>query len=149
MIPIAIAASLAASTCPVTDAKAELLALHEKTRQAHLMGDAAPIAQSIDDHLLMADNGTLRTQSNAEVAAFFTGYLKRVRYSEWRDASPPVVTISPDGQMAWMAVAVEAKYTIADKPAEGEKSFKSSWIATYARDNCLWRMTGIASDVVQ
>ena len=78
--------------------KAELLALHEKTRQAHLKGDAVPIAQSIGDHLLMADNGTLRTQSNAEVAAFFTGYLKRVRYSEWRDASPPVVAISPMGK---------------------------------------------------
>jgi len=149
MIPIAIAASLAASTCPATDVKAELLSLHEKTRQAHLKGDAAPIAESIGDQLLMADNGTLRTQSNAEVAAFFTGYLKRVRYSEWRDASPPVVTVSPDGQMAWMAVAVEAKYTSADKPADGEKSFKSSWIVTYARDNCAWRMTGIASDVVQ
>ena len=150
MIPIAIAASLAASsTFPATDAKAELLSLHDKTRHAHLNGDAAAIAETIGDQLLMADNGTLRTQSNAEVAAFFTGYLKRVRYSEWRDASPPVVTVSPDGRMAWMAVAVEAKYASTDKPADGEKSFKSSWIATYARENCVWRMTGIASDVVQ
>ena len=150
MISIAVAVSLAASsTCPATDAKVELLSLHEKTRQAHLRGDAASIAETIGDQLLMADNGTLRTQSNFEVAAFFTAYLKRVRYSEWRDASPPVVTISPDGRMAWMAVAVEAKYTSADKPAEDEKSFKSSWIATYSRDNCAWRMTGIASDVVQ
>ena len=60
-----------------------------------------------------------------------------------------MVTISPDGQMAWMAVEVAAKYTRADKPAEGERSFKSSWIATYARDNCAWRMTGIASEVVE
>ena len=150
MISVAVAVSLAASSnCSVTDAKSELLSLHEKTRQAHLRGDAVSIAETIGDQLLMAGNGTLRTQSNAEVAAFFTGYLKRVRYSEWRDASPPVVTISPDGRMGWMAVAVEAKYTNADKPAEGEKSFKSSWIATYARNDCVWRMTGIASDVVQ
>ena len=150
MIAVAVAVSLATSSnCPATDAKAELLSLHETTRQAHLRGDAVSIAETIGDQLLMADNGTIRTQSNAEVAAFFSGYLKRVRYSEWRDASPPVVTISPDGRMGWMAVAVEAKYTNADKPAEGEKSFKSSWIATYARNNCVWRMTGIASDVVQ
>jgi hypothetical protein len=150
MISVAVAVSLAASSnCPATDAKAELLSLHEKTRQAHLRGDAVSIAETIGDQLLMADNGTLRTQSKAEVAAFFTGYFRRVRYSAWRDASPPVVTISPDGRMAWMAVAVEAKYTSADKPAEGEKSFKSSWIATYARNDCVWRMTGIASDVVQ
>ena len=150
MNPVAIAISLAASTtCPATDAKRDLLSLHEQTREAHLKGDAAAIAENIGEQLLMADNGTLRTQSNAEVAQFFTGYLKRVRYSEWRDASPPVVTISPDGNMAWMAVAVEAKYTRADKPEEGRKSFRSSWIATYARDKCKWRMTGIASDIVQ
>lgn len=149
MIAIAVAVSLAApATCPSTDSRAELLALHEATRQAHLRGDAALIAAATADQLLLAENGGLRTQSSAQVGEFFSGYFKRVRYSEWRDSSPPVVTISPDGQMAWMAVAVEAKYTRADKPAEGEKSFKSSWIATYERDKCAWRMTGIASDVV-
>ena len=79
---------------------------------------------------------------------FFTGYFKRVRYREWSDASPPIVAISPDGKLGWMAVAIVAKYTRADKPEEGEKSFKSSWIATYERANCTWRMTGIASSVV-
>ena len=149
MLAVAIAVSLAApATCPATDARAELLALHEAARQAHLRGDAALIAAATADQLLLAENGALRTQSKAQVAQFFSGYFKRVRYREWRDVSPPVVAISPDGKMAWMAVAVEARYTSADKPAEGEKSFKSSWIATYQRDNCEWRMTGIASDVV-
>ena len=150
MIPVAIALSLAASSsCPATDVKADLLSLHETTRRAHLQGDAAPLADTIGDRLLMVEKGTIRTQTKAEVAQFFAGYLKRVHYSQWRDASPPVVTISPDGQMAWMAVEVEAKYTRADKPAEGEKSFRSSWIATYARNQCAWKMTGIASDVVE
>ena len=149
MFEIAVAVSLvAAASCPATDARAELLSLHETTRQAHLRGDPAPIAATIGDRLLLAENGTIRVQTNAEVAKFFGGYFKRVRYRQWRDVSPPVVTISPDGQMAWMAVEVEARYTNADKPAEGEKSFKSSWIATYQRDKCAWRMTGIASDVV-
>ncbi len=149
MLAAAVATLLAApATCPAPNAKAELLALHEATRQAHLHGDSAPIAAATADQLLLAESGVLRTQSRAQVAQFFAGYFKRVRYREWSDASAPVVAISPDGQMAWMAVAVEARYTRADKPAEAEKSFKSSWIATYARDGCAWRMTGIASDVV-
>jgi hypothetical protein len=149
VIAIAAAVSIAASSaCAASDAKAELLSLHETTRQAHLRGDATPMAATIGDQLLLAENGVLRTQSNAEVARFFAGYFKRVRYREWRDVIPPVVTVSPDERMAWMAVQVEAIYTRADKPAEGEKRFKSSWIATYERDKCAWRMTGIASDVV-
>ena len=150
MIPVAVAVALAASSsCPATDATAELLALHEMTRQAHLTGEAAPIAGTIGDQLLLAENGTIRMQSNAEVAQFFTGYLKRVRYSQWRDVSPPLVTVSPDGHLAWMAVEVEAKYRRTDKLADGEKSFRSSWIATYARDKCAWRMTGIASNIAE
>ena len=149
MIAIVVAASIAAaSVCPPSDARSELLVLHEAARQAHLRGDAAPLAEAIGDKLLFADNGVLRTQTKAEVEQFFTGYFKRVRYREWSDASPPIVAISPDGQLGWMAVAIVAKYTRADKPEEGEKSFKSSWIATYERANCTWRMTGIASSVV-
>jgi hypothetical protein len=150
MLALALAVSLAASPlCPPGDPKAELLSLHETARQAHLRGDASLIAPTMADQILFADKGVLRTQTRAEVAKFFAGYFQQVRYREWRDVSPPVVTASPDGQMAWMAVAIEARYARADKPAEGEKSFKSSWIATYQRDGCAWRMTGIASDVVE
>ena len=150
MIAAVIAVSLApAQACAAKDSKAELLSLHETTRQAHLQGDAAKLAGTIGHRLLLVEKGTIRTQSRAEVAQFFASYLKRVRYSQWRDVSPPVVTISPDGNMAWMAVEVEAKYSSADKPLEGEKSFRSSWIATYERDNCAWQMTGVASDIAE
>ena len=149
MLMLALAVLTAASTCPAADARADLIALHETARQAHLRGDASLIAGTIGDQLLMADNGVIRTQSNADVAQFFSSYFKRVRYNAWQDVDPPVVVISPDGQLAWMAVGVAARYTRADKPEDGEKSFKSSWIATYARDDCRWRMTGIASDVVE
>ena len=150
MLPVTVAVLLVpAQACDATNAKAELLSLHETTRQAHLQGDAAKLAGTIGDRLLMAEKGTIRTQSKVEVAQFFAGYLERVRYSQWRDVSPPVMTISPDGNMAWMAVEVEARYTRADKPADGEKSFRSSWIATYERHDCAWRMTGIASDIAE
>jgi hypothetical protein len=150
MIAVAVAVLLVApSTCPATDPKAELLLVHETMRQAHLQGDASMIAATTSDRLLIAENGGIRVQTNAEVTQFFSGYFNRVRYREWRDVAPPVVEVSPDGQMAWMAVGVEAHYIRADKPQDGEKSFKSSWIATFRHDKCEWRMTGIASDVVE
>ena len=90
MIALAVAASLAAGqACPATDAQADLLSLHETARQAHLRGDAALIAGGIGDRLLLAENGTIRVQSNAEVAQFFTGYFARVQYRQWRDVTPP------------------------------------------------------------
>lgn len=146
--PLVAMALSVAPACPITDARANLLALHESARQAHLKGEAGPLAAHTADRLLLAENGSLRVQTKAQVSEFFAGYFKRVRYREWRDVSEPVVRVSPDGRMAWMAVAVEARYSQVDKPAEGEKGFKSSWIATYERDGCAWLMTGIASDII-
>lgn len=149
VLPLVTALAAAASqTCPVVSPTAALIAVHEIARVAHLKGDASLIASTIGDQLLFAEDGKIRTQTNAEVAKFFAGYFSRVRYSEWRDVNPPVVTVSPDGRMGWMAVDITARYTRTDKPAEPEKSFKSSWIATYQHDGCRWRMTGMASDVV-
>ena len=51
--------------------------------------------------------------------------------------------------MGWMAVELEAIYTSAGAPAPVEKRFKSSWIATYGREGCTWKMTGIASSIVE
>jgi hypothetical protein len=74
MIAVAVAVSLAAiPPCPVTDARAELLSVHETTRQAHLRGDAEPIAGAIGDRLLLAENGSIRIQTKAEVAQFYSG----------------------------------------------------------------------------
>jgi hypothetical protein len=149
MIGLAAAISIATqAACPSTDLRAEILATHEMARQAHLRGDAALIASATSDQLLLADNGAVRVQSKSEVSRYFTDYFKRLNYLEWRDVKPPFVAVSPDGQMAWMAVQLAARYTRADKPADGEKSFKSSWIATYKREECAWRMTGIASNIV-
>jgi hypothetical protein len=50
--------------------------------------------------------------------------------------------------MGWMAVKVRARYIERAKPEAGEKAFKSSWIATYQRVGCEWKMTGNASAVV-
>jgi hypothetical protein len=71
-----------------------------------------------------------------------------VKYLEWSDAAPSVVNVSPDHRMGWMAVKVRARYIERAKPEAGEKAFKSSWIATYQRVGCEWKMTGNASAVV-
>ncbi len=148
MIAAAAALVLAASTACAKADPAQLVALHETARQAHLKGDATLMAPSMSDKIVMAEDGDVQVRSKTDVVSFFTGYFKRIRYSAWQDTSEPKVTISPDGQLAWMAVGVAARYSRLDKPEEGEKSFKSSWIATYERANCAWRMTGMASDVV-
>jgi hypothetical protein len=129
-------------------AAAELRAAHEVQRRAHLDGNADLMAPGTADEMVLVSNGILSVSPKEKVISFFKGYFARVRYLEWSDVGPSVVNVSPDGQVGWMAVQVRARYVERAKPEAGEKAFKSSWIATYQRVGCQWKMTGNASDVV-
>jgi hypothetical protein len=130
------------------EAAAQLRAAHEASRRAHLEGKAELMAPAMADPLLSASNGGLSVIPRDEMIGFFKNYFARVEYLEWSDAAPPVIEVSPDGRMGWMAVKVRARTVERAKPEAGEKAFKSSWIATYRRAGCEWEMTGISSSVV-
>lgn len=136
-----------AQACPV-DAAAALLARHEQAREAHLEANADLLEAGADEKVAMAGRGNLDIVTKESIGAFLRKYLAEVRYLEWSDMQPPVVTVSPDGQLGWMAVQVKARYVERAKPEAGEKSFKSSWVATYRRAGCDWKMTGMSSAVV-
>jgi hypothetical protein len=135
--------------CPTREeAAAQLRAAHEVSRRAHLEGNAELMAPGMADQMVVASNGDLTVNPREKTISFFKGYFARVKYLEWSDSEPPIVHVSPDGRMGWMAVKVRARYLDRTKPEAGEKAFKSSWIATYQRAGCDWKMTGNASAVV-
>ncbi|MDP8912810.1 MAG: hypothetical protein M3N39_04445 [Pseudomonadota bacterium] len=130
------------------EAAAELRAAHEVARRAHLEGNADLMAPGMADQIVLVSNGNLSVNPKEKMISFFKGYFARVKYLEWSDAAPPMINVSPDGQMAWMAAKVRARYLERAKPEASEKAFKSSWIATYQRVGCEWKMTGNSSAVV-
>jgi hypothetical protein len=129
-------------------AAAELRAVHEQSRRAHLEGNADLMAPGMADRFVLVSNGDLSVNPKEKMIAFFKGYFGRVKYLEWSDVAPPAIHVSPDGRMAWMAVQVRARYVERAKPEAGEKAFRSSWIATFQRVGCEWKMTGNSSAVV-
>jgi hypothetical protein len=138
-----------AARCSTGEAAvAELRAAHEADRRAHLAGDVELMTPGMADQMVLVSNGDLSVNPKDKTKSFFKGYFGRVKYLEWSDAEPPVINVSPDGQMGWMAVKVRARYLDRAKPDAGEKAFKSSWIATYQRVGCQWKMTGNSSAVV-
>ena len=135
--------------CPSgEEAIAQLRAAHETQRRAHLEGNAELMAPGMADQMVLVSNGDLSVNPKEKTISFFKGYFARVKYLEWSDAAPAVIHVSPDGRMGWMAVKVRARYLERAKPEAGEKAFKSSWIATYQRVGCEWKMTGNASAVI-
>ena len=130
------------------EAAAALRATHEAARRAHLEGNAELMAPAMAERMVLVSNGNLSVNPKEKMLSFFEGYFARVKYLEWSNAEPPIINVAPDGRMGWMAVKVRARYVERAKPEAGEKAFKSSWIATYERVGCEWKMTGNSSDVV-
>lgn len=130
------------------EAAEELRAIHEAARRAHLEGNAELMAPGMADQMVVVSNGDLSVNPKEKMIAFFRGYFAKVQYLEWSDAAPPIVHVSPDGRTGWMAVKIRARLLDRAKPQAGEKKFKSSWISTFERVGCDWRMTGNASALV-
>jgi hypothetical protein len=130
------------------EAAEELRATHEEARRAHLEGNAELMAPAMADQLVLVSNGDVSVNPKERMISFFKDYFAKVQYLEWSDAAPPLIDVSFDGQTAWMAVKIRARYLDRAKPEVGEKTFKSSWIATYQRVGCAWKMTGNSSAVV-
>jgi hypothetical protein len=122
-----------------------LLELHERDRRAHLGGDATLLASGVADVLVDSSRGGVQRLSRDEFRARFADYFERVRYSRWDDLEPPIVSVSPDGSQAWMAVHIGADLTTLDAEA---RRFESSWIAAYEKRGDGWLMVGIGSSVI-
>jgi hypothetical protein len=106
------------------------------------------MAPGMADTVVLVSNGNVSLNPKEKMMSFFKGYFARVKYLEWSDAALPVINVSPDGQMGWLAVQVRARYLDRNKPEAGVKAFKSSWISTYQRVGCEWKLTGNSSAVV-
>jgi hypothetical protein len=122
-----------------SSAKAELLALHQADRRAHFNRDVKAILATIGPEFTFVRGGKIQVMSRDDVRVQFTEYFQGAEFSAWDDLEPPIVRVSPDGQMGWMIVRVRVAYTKPD--ASGKKTQESSviaWMSAYEKRDGKW-----------
>ena len=143
-------ATAVASSCTSGGGREDLLTVLARDRSAHLAADASLLAESLADTVWNIDEGRIRPVSRAELRRAFEGYFEGAVYRAWDDLAPPVIRISRDGSLAWVARRV-----IVDREAPGfggrieREHFESAWTATYSHASGRWRMTSAASTFVE
>ena len=136
------------STLTVEYDTKSLLAIHARERQSHLTGDANLLAASLADEVINVEAGKVQIATREQIRQQFRQLFERVKYSAWEDSAPPKVYVSPDGQMAWTVIEIRARLSDRSGPnAAVERSFISSWIATFEKQEGTWRMVAISSGV--
>jgi hypothetical protein len=126
--------------------KATLFDLHRHDRQAHFNRDAAVVTASLAPEMISIRAGEVWTATRDENCRRFERYFHSAEFVEWDDLMPPIIHISPDGQMAWMVVRVKVKYDWAD--STGKKSVEeyiSDWLSVYEKQGGKWLHVANAS----
>jgi uncharacterized protein (TIGR02246 family) len=120
-------------------AKAELLALHQADRRAHFDCDVDAILSTIGPDFTFVRDGKIKVMTRDAVRKQFTQYFDGAQFSAWDDLEPPIIHVSPDGQMGWMIVRVKVVYTKTD--SSGKKSEDESviaWMSAYEKRDGKW-----------
>jgi hypothetical protein len=129
--------------------RAELEALRailEMDRQAHLRTDAPALVSNLADTLVDVADGEISFQTRDEVEESFAAYLDGAEYRVWEDMEAPIIRLSEDLTMAWVARRVRVARDEPDGEGGTRRSqFVGAWISTYEKRDGEWKMTAVAS----
>ncbi len=118
---------------------AALASAHERTLAAHRQSDVRLLLDDAAERSLVSGRGTLKETGSDELAARLGPYLESIRFTRYEDVVVPVVAVSADGSLGWLACQIEAAgESRVSKLADGSAepiAYGFSWIELYARSD--------------
>lgn len=145
-VPVSLPAPAAAAAPASADLK-QLLALHDALLRAHLAGDAEQVVAPQAGEFVQANRGAVARADRAARKAQVGGYLKRTRFSVYRDQIPPIAKVSADGTLGWVVAQVEAKGEQTGPDGTPEPlEFVSAWVELYEKRDGRWAAVGNVSN---
>jgi hypothetical protein len=126
--------------------RAALLRMHALAQTAHLDKRPDLLVASFADSFLDISRGAVTVRTPAESRARFQAYFARSTFLEWADLAPPVIRISPEGQMAYVIVQKRVRLSALDstgKPQPEHTIF--AWVELYEKRGGRWTLMAVAS----
>jgi hypothetical protein len=131
----------------------EIAAAHERVMAAHRASDAKLLTADAAGLSTVSGRGRLSEVKREEQLARMREYLGAIRFSRYEDTVVPVIALSEDGSLAWLACEMEAEGV---RTAEGKSepiAYAFSWVEHYARGSAdaqgrrPWSAIGNASSL--
>jgi hypothetical protein len=123
----------------------ELLAAHAEALAAHREGKWNYFGDSASDPFWTVNYGDVSAQTPDQQRLRFRAYLEGVRFHSYDDLQTPVVGISTDGSMGWVAVKVRMQgQTRESLPVPIDQQW--AWLMVYERREGKWIAVANASN---
>jgi ketosteroid isomerase-like protein len=143
---IALAAGLALATGACTGDgrgadEAELRAVLQAEREAHLARDAARFVAGFTDSMTSVNRGTVSRLARDDYRARFQSYFDAVEFEAWDDRAPARIVISEDGSLAYAIV----EKTVRTRDADTTATTEFAWVSIYRKVGGRWLLECNAS----
>jgi hypothetical protein len=126
--------------------RATLLRIHALAQTAHLDKRPDLMVASFADSFLNISRGAVTVRTPAESRARFQAYFDRSTFQEWADLAPPIIRISPDGQMAYVIVQKRVRLSAVDSAGVSRPEHTIfAWVELYEKLGGKWTLMGVAS----
>lgn len=123
-------------------ARQELLAMHADARAAHFAADVGALMAHQSDDFVYAGNGVIRRLTLDDLRRNISEAFANGNYHTFDDLEPPVIHVSADATMAWMAVSIRVRKTQTDGNGVSiERDFVSAGIRVYEKRGGAWVLT--------
>jgi len=121
--------------------------VHERAMEAHRRSDVDLLSRDDAPLSTYSGRGRLHALSDAAIRARLGHYLAATTFDRYADVVAPVVAVSADGTLGWLACEVDARGTQrASDGAHAEPvAFGYSWVELVARHGGEWVRIGNAS----
>jgi hypothetical protein len=130
---------------------AEIAAAHERVMAAHRASDAEMLTADAAERSTVSGRGQLSEVTREEQKARMRSYLGAIRFSRYQDTAVPVIALSEDGTLAWLACEMSAEGIRTVEGRSEPVAYAFSWTEFYARGPLdahgrrPWRANGNAS----
>jgi TonB family protein len=143
-VPVSLPAPAAA---PASADLKQLLALHDTRLRAHLAGDAEQVVGAEAGEFVQANRGAVARADRVARKAQLGTYLKKTRFTVYRDQIPPIAKVSADGTLGWVIAQVEARGEQTGPDGTPEPlAFVSAWVELYEKRDGRWVAVGNVSN---
>ncbi len=129
----------------------EIATAHERVMAAHRASDAQMLTADAAALSTVSGRGRLSEVKREEQSARMREYLGAIRFSRYADTAVPVIALSSDGSLAWLACEMEAEGVRTTEGKSEPAAYAFSWVEQYARGSAdalghrPWRAIGNAS----
>ena len=125
--------------------RAAIMKLQNDFNQACLAGDVKTILSLLKDEQVLVENGLLTQPNLADLQTSFTEDFSKTKYLAIRDLVEPIIHISPNGKMAWVAGTTEYDSQSKDPNAIAMTAKTvNSWLAVLEKKADKWVYTAYA-----